>query len=105
MTITTRMHSIERPNGRVHEVLHWFIDGTTIAQDSGLTGYTHNVPSPWAVNSNGVQSSQGRNLEILRNPLDGGTRFRERWRFRAVADANGVPRVDYEGFELRCIGN
>lgn len=105
MTITTRTQYIERPNGSVHEVLNWFIEGTTIGLDSELTWYTHNAPSPWLINANGDQSSQGWNLEIMWNPLDGGRRFRETWRFRAVVDANGMPRVDYDGFELHCIGH
>jgi hypothetical protein len=104
MTITTRSHTIERPNGGVHEVLNWFIEGVTIGVDSELTWYTQHAPSPWVINANDAQGSQFFVLQIPWMPLDGGRRFKETWRFHFVTDGNGVPRVYYDGFEISCIG-
>jgi hypothetical protein len=104
LTITTRSHTIERPNGGVHEVLNWFLEGITIGQDSGLNWYTQHAPSPWVINVNDAQSSQGFILQVPWKPLDGGQRFKETWRFRFVTDGNGEPRMYYDGFELHCMG-
>ena len=105
ITVTQRTHAIETPSGGVHEVLNWFIEGVSIGLVTGQTWYTRHAPSPWVVNSNGAQSSQGWNVEIPWKPLDGGAQFREVWRFRIVIDANGVPRVEYDGgVQFRCVG-
>lgn len=105
ITITMRTHTIERQNGGVHEVLNWFIDGISIGLDSGKTWYTRHAPSPWVVNTNGVQSSQGWNVEVFWKPLDGGRKFREVWRLRLVTDANGTSRVEFDGdVQFHCVG-
>jgi hypothetical protein len=105
ITITMRTHTIERQNGGVHEVLNWFIEGYSFGLDSDLTWYTQLAPSPWVINTSGAQSSQGWNVEILWMPLDGGRQFREIWRFRVVTDADGVPRVEFDGgVQFHCVG-
>jgi hypothetical protein len=104
MTITRRSHSIERPNGGVHVVENWFLEGITIGLDSGLTWYTEHAPSPWVINANDAQTNDGFILQVPWQPLDGGRRFKETWRFRFVTDGNGELRVYYNEFELRCIG-
>jgi hypothetical protein len=105
ITVTLRTLTIERQNGGVHEVLNWFFEGVSIGLDSGLTWYTRHAPSPWVINASGAQSNQGWNVEIHWQPLDGGRPFREIWRFRIGTDANGVPRVDYDGgVQFHCVG-
>lgn len=105
ITVTMRTHTIVTQSGGVHEVLNWFIEGISIGLNSGLTWYTRSAPSPWVINTSGTQSNQGWNVEIPWKPLDGGRRFREIWRFRIGTDANGVPRVEYDGgVQFHCVG-
>jgi len=105
ITVTQRTHTIETRNGGVHEVLNWFIEGVSIGLVTGRTWYTRHGPSPWVANTSGAQSNQGWNVQIPWQPLDGGRRFHETWRFRISTDANGVPRADYDGgVQFRCVG-
>jgi hypothetical protein len=105
ITVTQRTHTIVTRNGGVHEVLNWFIEGVSIGLVTGRTWYTRHGPSPWVANVSGAQSNQGWNVQIPWQPLDGGRKFRETWRFRISTDANGVPRVDYDGgVQFHCVG-
>lgn len=105
ITVTQRTHTIETPSGGVHQVLNWFIEGVSIGLVTGRTWYTRHGPSPWVANTSGAQSNEGFNVQVPWQPLDGGRQFRETWRFRISTDANGMPRVDYDGgVQFRCVG-
>lgn len=107
VTVTVRTHTIERPNGSVHVVQNWFIEGYSFGKDSGLVWYTQHAPAPWVTNDFGDgQLVDGWNLEMLWKPLDGGRQFHEKGRYRVVYDANGLPRVEHipDDYQMVCIG-
>lgn len=107
LTITVRMQTIERPDGSVHIVQNWFIEGYSFGKDSGLMWYTQHAPGPWVTNDFGDgQLVDGWTLEMLWKPLDGGRQFHEKGRYRVVSDAHGVPRVEHipDDFQMLCTG-
>ena len=104
VTVTVRTHLVATPAGGIHYVENWFIEGTALGLDSGLTWYGQ-AASPYAVNFNGAHSTEGWILAAMYEPLDGGRKFRKSQRLRIVFDANGVARVEHvEPYQFHCIG-
>jgi len=108
MTVTIRTHMVERPNGSVQFVEHYFFEGYSFGKDSGLTWYTKHSPGPWVWNDFGDgQLVDGWTLEILWKPLDGGRQVHEKGHYQLVYDANGVPRVEHNpnwDYDFLCVG-
>lgn len=107
LTVTIRTHTVERPNGSVHTVENYFMEGYSFGKDSGLMWYTQNAAGPWVINDFGDgRLVEGWTLEMVWKPLDGGRMFHEKGRFLLVYDANGKPRVEHvpEDYWMLCVG-
>ena len=107
LTVKIRTHVVERPNGSVHIVENYFMEGYSFGKDSGLMWYTKNAPGPWVINDFGDgRLVEGWTLEMVWKPLDGGQKFHEKGRFRVVYDANGNPRVEHipDDYRMQCVG-
>lgn len=103
-TVTVRTQFIEPKNGQAHYIENWFLEGTALGVNSGLTWYGHG-PSPFVLNANGAQISNVLVANVTFEPLDGGQKFAERLRLQFVTDTNGTIRVDQQQHQRwRCLG-
>ena len=104
LTATIRTHQIETPNGGVHYIENWFLEGTAVGLESGRTWFGQG-PSPYRKNSNGSQYAESWEVLVNWRPLDGGPRMRERWPLNFVYDANGEPHLEiFEPLQYTCYG-
>lgn len=103
-TVTVRLQYIELQNGNVHYVEHWFLDGTGVGVDSGLTWYGRGT-SPYELNASGDGMANPLVVKVRYEALDGARDFMEKQRIRFVVDDNGLVRVDYsEPLQYQCLG-
>jgi hypothetical protein len=105
LNVTVRSHTVVSSSGHFHYVENWSIEGEAIGLSSLNKWYAHGY-SPLVLNSKAPQQSGGYVIPIMYEPLDGQTKIREKWKFRAVVDANGMLRV-LDGGEAKfyCLGN
>ena len=105
LNVTVRSHTVVSSSGHLHYVENWSIEGEATGVSSGNKWYAHGY-SPFVFNGRAAQQSVGYVIPIMYEPLDGQTKFREKWKFRAVLDARGMLRV-LEGGEAKfyCLGS
>jgi len=99
-----RTHLIELPNGRVHYVENWFLEGSALGLTSGHTWFVHG-PNPFVANAGTAQANNTLLANLVFEPLDGGQKFREKFEYRLVVDANGVVHVDQFSQQFLCVGD
>lgn len=104
LVAVVRTHLIEQPNGRVHYLENWFLEGTALGLDSGHTWFAHG-PNPFVWNAGAAQATNTLLANLVFEPLDGGQKFREKFRYRLVVDANGVVHLDQFSQLFLCVGD
>ena len=102
-TVYETFQFLVTPNGHVHIVSNWRIEGAATGQDSGWNWYVHGT-SPLEVNTQGEQLARTIGVNIMLEPLDGGPRLLGRERISLVANANGDIQVAELESEWSCLG-